>query len=222
MGNLDLFPRKDADFLQWVVNFLAALVKILARTKFPDATYQQMLTLKNTFSAKLLIADAPETRTKPAVRDKNDARKVLETSLRQNIGEYLTRNHLVTDVDRENLGLPVYKTTRTPAPVADKAPDFEPDTSVIGRLTMHFFEKGGKHRKGKPAGQHCAEIIWLISDTTPTRWDQLTHSAVDTNSPFTLVFENDQRGKTVYFALRWENTRGKKGPRSKIAGAVIP
>jgi hypothetical protein len=222
MMHSDLFPRKDADLLQWAVSFLAALVKIYERTGFPKTVYDQLVTLKNTFSAKLQIADAPETRTAPTIRDKNDARKALETSLRQNIGEYLTRNHLVTDVDRANLGLPIHNTTRTPAPVADKAPDFDVDTSVIGRLTMHFFVTGGSHRKGKPAGQHCAEIIWLISDTPPTRWEQLIHSAVDTNSPLTLVFENDQRGKTVYFALRWENTRGEKGPWSEIANAIIP
>jgi hypothetical protein len=31
-----------------------------------------------------------------------------------------------------------------------------------------------------------------------------------------------QRGKTVYFALRWENTRGEKGPWSEIMSAIIP
>jgi hypothetical protein len=66
------------------------------------------------------------------------------------------------------------------------------------------------------------EIGWTQSDTPITRWDELTHSNVDTNSPFTLSFENDQRGKTVYFALRWENTRGEKGPWSGIASAIIP
>jgi hypothetical protein len=222
MSNSDFFPRKDADFLQWVVNFLAVLVKIYERTGFPKTVYDQLVTLNGTFIAKLLIADAPETRTAPSIRDKNDTRNALTAMLRQTIGEYLTHNHLVTDVDRASLGLPIHNTTRTPAPVADNAPDFEVDTSVIGRLTVRFFEKGGSHRKGKPDGQHCVEIIWCISDTPLTRWNQLIHSAVDTNSPLTLAFENDQRGKTVYFALCWENTRGENGPLSEIASAIIP
>ncbi|MDR2362267.1 MAG: hypothetical protein LBD91_06005 [Prevotellaceae bacterium] len=29
-------------------------------------------------------------------------------------------------------------------------------------------------------------------------------------------------GKTVYFALRWENTRGEKGPWSDIMSATVP
>jgi hypothetical protein len=96
------------------------------------------------------------------------------------------------------------------------------DTSILAHLIIHFFKKGGSHRKGKPAGQHGAEVGWLLSDTPPLRWDELTHSAIDTNSPFTLSFENDQRGKTVYFAIRLENTRGEKGPWSEIMNAIIP
>jgi hypothetical protein len=218
----DFLPRKDADFLQWVVNFSTALAKIAARVGFPDQAYQQLSTLKNTFSSKLQIAEAPETRTKPAIKDKDIAREDLEKNLRQAIGEYLTRNHLLTGVDRANLGLPIYKTGRTPSPRATDAPDVEVDTSTIGRLTVHFFKKGGSHRKGKPAGQHCAELVYIISDTPPTRWDELIHSVIDTNSPLELTFENDRRGKTVYFALRWENTRGEKGPWSEIMSAIIP
>jgi hypothetical protein len=134
----------------------------------------------------------------------------------------LTWNHEVTDTDRDGLGIPIHKTTRTPAPVATEAPESDIDTSVIRRLIIHFFEKGNRHKKAKPAGQHCVEIAWTLSDTPVTRWDELIHSNVDTNSPFTLVFENDQRGKTVYFAIRWENTRGGKGPWSEITSAIIP
>lgn len=43
------------------------------------------------------------------------------------------------------------------------------------------------------------------------------------NSPaHTLTFDENQRGKTVYFALRWENTRGEKGPWSQIVSSIIP
>jgi hypothetical protein len=50
----------------------------------------------------------------------------------------------------------------------------------------------------------------------------LTHSAFDTRSPLKLQFENDLRGKTLYFAMRWENTRGEKGPWSPIMSVIIP
>ncbi|AHF94767.1 hypothetical protein OPIT5_26275 [Opitutaceae bacterium TAV5] len=55
-----------------------------------------------------------------------------------------------------------------------------------------------------------------------TLLNDLTRSGFDTRSPFTLNFDENQRGKTVYFALRWENTRGDKGPWSPITHAVVP
>jgi hypothetical protein len=38
----------------------------------------------------------------------------------------------------------------------------------------------------------------------------------------TLAFEGHDRGKTLYYALRWENTRGEKGPFSPIAAVIVP
>jgi hypothetical protein len=74
----------------------------------------------------------------------------------------------------------------------------------------------------KPKGVHGVEIAWEILDTPPVNWEQLTHSAFDTRTPAQLVFHGEQRGRTLYFALRWENTRGEKGPWSEIYGTIIP
>ena len=218
----DYLPVKDRGLLTWIISFLKYLFAALARFAFPQTVYDELATLRDDFAQKLETAEEPATRTKLTVQAKNTARKALEKTIRQAVKEYLAHNHAVTDEDRDGLGLPIYKTTRTPSPKADKSPDVDTDTSVPGRVTIHFFDKDSGHRKGKPAGQHGCEIAWIISDTPPTRWDELLHSNIDTNSPFTLQFENDQRGKNLYFALRWENTRGEKGPWTEIQNAIIP
>jgi hypothetical protein len=56
----------------------------------------------------------------------------------------------------------------------------------------------------------------------PVQVKDLLHSAFATRSPLELVFEEDERGKKVYFAVRWENGAGKKGKWSDIYSAVIP
>jgi hypothetical protein len=83
----------------------------------------------------------------------------------------------------------------TPAPVAAEATDVDVNTSVIGRLSIHFFERGGSHKSGKPADQHGVEIRWRLSDTPPAHWDDLTHSDINTSSPYMLSFEYDMRRK---------------------------
>ena len=222
MSNSDFLPAKDQAFLVWALNFTTALVSMLVRLGFPEAVFQELMTLRNTFSEKLTTAEAPATRTKAAVQAKNNARKAFEKRLRQVIKEYLTYNHALTDEDRDDLGLPVYKTTRTKAPVATTYPDFDIDSGTIRRLIIHFFDQGSMKSKAKPAGQHGSEIRWAILDTPPVDVADLIHSSFDTRTPFTLEFEGHERGKTVYFCLCWENTRGEKGPWSEIQSAIIP
>jgi hypothetical protein len=224
MSNSDYLPRKDKDLLAWVTNFLAILASILPRIEFPAEVHARLTTLLNTFRTKLGIAEAPATRTKAAVKDKNLARDALEKETRQAIKEHLNFNHLVTEVDRENLGLPIYKTTRDPSPVATTYPAGRADTSMLRRITIHFADQsdGEETARAKPVGQHGAEIRWAISDTPIVDVEDLTHSSFDTRTPFTLEFKGHERGKTIYFCLCWENTRGEKGPWSPIESAIIP
>jgi hypothetical protein len=117
--------------------------------------------------------------------------------------------------------LTIHKTSRTPAPVADRYPGVEIDSGTIRRLIIHFFVLGNRS-KAKPAGQHGVEIRWAILDAAPDSISKLVNSSFDTHTPFTLEFDENQRGKTVWFCLCWENTRGEKGPWSEIVSAVIP
>ncbi|MDR1484044.1 MAG: hypothetical protein LBT09_04385 [Planctomycetaceae bacterium] len=218
----DFIPTKDDEFRIWTNNFMSYLMQIQGQIQFPPNTYQELSVLHTDFVNKLQIAEAESTRTKLTIEAKTEARELLESSLRAAIREYLTYNHLLTDVDRDGLGLPIHKTTHTPSPVATTYPDYEIDTSVIRRLTIHFKDQGSTKSKAKPPGQHGAEIRWAISDTPIVNVSDLKNSSFDTKTPFTLEFEGEDRGKTVYFCLCWENTRGEKGPWSEIISAIIP
>jgi hypothetical protein len=222
MKNSDYIPRKDADLLAWTVAFLAALSAILTRVGFPQTVYTVLTTLLTTFKEALAIATAPATRTKAAVAAKDDARKALVRALRSAIMQYLTYNPDVTNADHENLGLPIHKTEHTPAPVATTYPDYDINSGTIRRLTIHFYDQGSSGSKAKPDGQHGAEIRWAILETPPASINDLIRSSFDTRTPFTLEFDENQRGQTVYFCLCWENTRGEKGPWSEIMSAIVP
>jgi hypothetical protein len=215
-------PRKDSEFLLWTNNFMQYLSTSYSRFSFPPQDYSDLTMQHSDFSGKYAIAMAPETRTKATIQAKTDAREIFEQSIQQKVKEYLTYNHLVTDEDRDNLGLPIHKTTHTPSPIATTYPDYDVDSSTIRRLTIHFFDQGQKKSKAKPLGQHGAEIRWGILDAPPTDVDELVHSAFDTRTPLVLEFSEAVRGKRVYFCLRWENTRGEKGPWSEILSAIIP
>jgi hypothetical protein len=222
MKHNDFIPTNDRAFLQWSINFMKQLDSMLSRIGFPTDEYQLLSSQRDDFAAKLTLAEEPATRTKVAVSNKDAARKLHEKTIRQDVKEFLNFNRALTDGDREALGLPIYKTTRTRAPIAKRHPDFDVDSSEIRRLTIHFFDQENKHTRAKPEGQHGAEIRWGVCDTPPQSVDELIHSTFDTHTPFTIDFDEKQRGQKIYFILRWENTRGEKGPWSEIASAVIP
>jgi hypothetical protein len=154
MHNPDYLPSRDIIFKLWIINFLGNLFPSLARYGFPVATFDSLQELSNKFIERLELSDTPTTRTKGAVLAKNDARKELTKAVRQAVRQWLANNPAVTNADRENLGLPVYKIGRKPTPVAATYPHFEVDSGMIRRLIIHFCDQNRGRSKAKPAGQH--------------------------------------------------------------------
>jgi hypothetical protein len=164
----------------------------------------------------------PAERTPVKTTKLTEAEDAFKPEFRKLYTGFLKDSPLVTDDDLVAMGLPARSSGRHPAPVATTYPDFDIDSGTIRRLIIHFSDQGSKKSKAKPAGQHGAEIRWAILDTPPMDMAELAHSEFDTRTPFTLEFHGHERGKTVYFCLCWENTRGEKGPWSDIQSAIIP
>jgi hypothetical protein len=134
----------------------------------------------------------------------------------------LKDNPLVSGTDLSNMGLPPRHTGGSPRhPAPDTEVAVVASTPGHGRITLDYYNEGSES-KAKPFGVHGAELVYKISDTQVTDHDELIHSLFDTDSPFHLTFPDSQRGKTLYYSLRWEGTAGLKGPWNSIKEIVIP
>jgi hypothetical protein len=162
----------------------------------------------------------PAQRTSLITFTKTEKRKVYEKLLRTLV-QNLESNPLVTDDDRRAMSIVIRDTTRTPTKSPKSYPEFIINSATIRCLLILFWDFGSKS-KAKPHGVHGAEIRWAILDHAPLSVEELVHSGFDTRSPFELMFEENERGKMVYFCLRWESTRGDKGPWSEIVMAIVP
>jgi hypothetical protein len=221
MTRKDSIPEADKSFNDWQNTWFNGTRTNATNWHIDQMEVESIQPLQTQWVEKYALTLDPATHTTPAVNAKNNARKVYEGAIRKFINEFETYNRYITDDQRLAIGLPVHKTTHTPVPVPSTIPEFTVDTSVIRDLTIHFQDKDSKS-KAKPFGVHGAEILWAILPAAPTRIAELLRSGFDTNSPFTLKFDEEDRGKTVYFALRWENTRGEKGELSAINSAIVP
>jgi hypothetical protein len=80
---------------------------------------------------------------------------------------------------------------------------------------------------------HCVRIYYrVLGDVTatdkfrlsapPGSGDDLPHSVFTRKHKYQFDFPEEDRGKTVYFCLRYENSKGDSGPWGPILQAIIP
>ncbi|MDR0384976.1 MAG: hypothetical protein LBH60_02740 [Prevotellaceae bacterium] len=164
----------------------------------------------------------PAERTTTKIAVLGDAEKLFSVSYRALYGGYLSKNPLVTDADLVEMGLPRRasggKTPPTPPTAVVEA---ETDTSIPATVIINYRQKG-KKGIAKPKGVHGVEILSDVFDAPVTDWALLTTSSFDTRTPAKFTFLSGQRGKTLCFALRYENNVGDKGPLSDIYTVIIP
>jgi hypothetical protein len=152
---------------------------------------------------------------------KNEAKEDYIQAVRDFVKGYLY-NPAVSDLDRLSMEVPSeHHAPASPVPDPTTVPEAEVELSLIRWLIIHYRDKGSKS-KAKPHGIHGAEIRWGVSDRPLKDPNEMPHSDFDTASPFKLEFTEQDRGKMVYFGLRWENTRGRKGPWSEVYSAIVP
>jgi hypothetical protein len=167
----------------------------------------------------------PAERTKSMTFAKNSARKIYEAMLRQ-LCTLLVGNPNVTDADLEMMGIVGRRQGKhyPHVPVPSDVPDFRVEQAPGHRLILYFHthEQQKESSAAKPYGVHGAEIAYAILETHPTSYNDLTKSSFDTASPYVFTFDLSDAGKTIYVAVRWENSRGEKGPWSDIQAAIIP
>jgi hypothetical protein len=106
--------------------------------------------------------------------------------------------------------------------VPSTVPELNPRPGNVREIILDYQDVGADSN-GKPEDVHGIEIRWAILDHVPSGVEELIHSSFATRHPFRISFREGDRGKTVYFAARWEIQRGgEKGKFGPIVSAVIP
>ncbi|MDR1371734.1 MAG: hypothetical protein LBJ17_01210 [Dysgonamonadaceae bacterium] len=224
MRNNDYIPVEESKFYAWEVNFVNIAKISYEVWGIPEYKWEELLSEQEEYHDKYALSNDPQTRTSAIVFAKNTARKTFTSVLRKVIKGYITYNLNVTDNNRKTLGLPIHKTTRTPSPKPTEKADFDIKQETGSRLNVHFRYRYSDQEQiaARPPFIHGIEITWAILKTHPESYNDLIHSVFDTRSPYTFQFDIKDAGKKFFCALRWENTRGEKGPWSEIKSAIIP
>jgi hypothetical protein len=218
-GYHDYIPRKDAEFDAWFANSIGYLDAEGDAMGVPFAERKVLRQLYERWHEVYEAVLGPHTSVQTEA--KVGARRRAERAIRVFKRRYVDAPE-TTDVNRTGLGFPVRDGTLTRGRKPQTWPEAVIDTSMIRQLSIRFKDWGSNCR-AKPYGVHGAEIRWNMQDAPPRHIEsELIHADFDTASPFTLVFDESDRGKRIYFALRWQNKTNLRGDWSEIYSAVIP
>jgi hypothetical protein len=130
-------------------------------------------------------------------------------------------NSQVSDADRRTMGLPVYDRTPTHARVPATRTEMDIVFSQILKHILHVRDSESKSA-GKPPHVIGFELWRRVGGDTEPTFDEMQLVELATRSPHTLEYPSADRGKLVWYASRWVNTRGEKGPWSEIVSAIVP
>jgi hypothetical protein len=215
----DYVPRNPAQFYQFMNTLLNYVQRMAADwTTIPAARIDELIAVFNVFGAAF---EAVQETPTPANRQRmREAQAETTAVLRAFVNQFL-RFPPVTNADRIEMGVPNHDTIRTDHKVVTENVDFVIHLTSIRELNIDFWIQGAAH-KAKPEGYDGAVIIWGIQDAPPEKPEELEHHTMASRTPFTLHFEETERGKTVYVALCWQNERGITGALSEYKSAVVP
>jgi hypothetical protein len=197
-------------------------VQMHLQNNTPDGEWYDTVLLPaiNTYFDKYDLWVNPEERTKA----KNIAFFAAETNLKPLYRKWYRILKESPYVDNENLVRMNFPERPSGIRHRNTPPSDIPNARVthaaqaVLRFDFYNTETG---RRAKPYGVRGVEVVYALLDAPPTSIDELAHSRVSTRSPYILTFDFSLIGQSVYFAMRYENTIGEKGPWSPIYTVAI-
>ena len=175
-----------------------------------EETYYDYMSYYETTKAPCTSAD---------IKERNRRQKESEKVLREFVKNHL-HQHPVTDKDRDEMGIPNPKITRTPHTEVKALVKFNLIIKGTNNVIVDFKDADSAN-KAKPTG--CNGLIkYVIKDTAPQSHDEFAHSTLATRTPHTLEFPNEFSGKRVWVIMCWQNARGILGRWTEMQTAIIP
>jgi len=217
----DYVPQNDAKMNLWQKNLIEIVESKVTEWGILAGDFSLVKAKQMVWEAAFDKASNKQNRTSADVLAKDEAYDDYVAVIRPFVAQWLANNSKVSDSDRARMGLTVKTGTRTPTPVPTTSPIGRIDFSVRLQHSIQFYDETSAHSNAKPAGVHGCEVYMKIDGDAPKDASELTYVGTCTASPYQVKFDGSKAGKTVYYWLRWVNTRGESGPWSITLSAMV-
>jgi hypothetical protein len=234
--NANWFSGRRENLLSMVKNWRAILAQLASTWNIPKEDVTELSSLIDAAEAALTAAMSAE-RTAVITAQCKAAFDALIEKMRFIKSHYFLTPPL-TDADYISLGLKPKDTTHTPVP----PPSGQAEADVT-RPGVHLLELHLRPVSGTPADAARADYGFRIYYgimpqggaavdvatgprrelvKAPVSGEELPHSKFTKRRKERFDFEQGDSGKTVYFCIRYENSKGEPGPWGPIFSSFIP
>jgi len=222
----DYIPHNNSEFNSWF-NTLTLYVSDRCGGSKPDWDHipkRELDELKAAFddwSANYSPTLKPHTSDVTRMRDL--ARGRAEKIIRPFVQRHLYCDPPVSSGDRVNVKLRDRDRIRTDRSTVGEEVQWHFDIRGIRQVHTHFRVLGASG-KAKPEGYDVV-VAYEVRDASappPERPEDLSRRVNASRTPFTLEFDETERGKKVYAAMAWQNDRKILGSWSAIQWTFIP
>lgn len=219
---LDYIPSPDAEFDAWQSNFTA---KVEAGTPFWGITggdWGVLIGYRNTWASTWAVAKIKSNRTSGQVTAKNDARKIYEKTIRAFVKRWLASNTLVTNDQRQQMGLTVPDLEPSPRPAIDTEPIIQMKGIGGGKIRIALYVEHKSKRASLHPDANGAEMGYTIG-SVPDNFDTVQKTITFSKAIYTLSLTGADVGKKLYAFFRWKNSTddAKSGPWCEMQQVVI-
>lgn len=209
----DYIPRADDAFRTFAENFAANISAFPAAYMLTSSQAASIQGVVDVFVAKLALAQNELMRTRTTIADKDDARSIAETLIRQYaIG--IKHNAGIPDGDKLAIGV----RPLNPGRRRRGEPGSQPLLSVLGCVpgvqTLRFSDSSTPDSRAKPVGVTELQLFRGVGETRALPVAECHFYRKITRNPVQVPFTQDDDGKLATYYARWATKTGDVGPWS--------
>ena len=209
----DYIPAEDAGFRTWAENFASNLSTNPALYMLTAAQAASVQGVVDDFVAALAVATNENTRTKPTIIAKDNARSVAESLCRQ-YAILIKDNTGIDDADKVAIGVRPNNPDREPIECPQTAPLLNILGNTPGSQTLRYADTTTPDSKAKPFGATELQLFRAIGTEEPAPLSAAQFYAKVTRNPVAVEFSEADDGKIATYYARWASARGEVGPWS--------
>jgi hypothetical protein len=225
MARTDYVPASYEKFTIWLDNLVAAVIMHTTGsnsdwTHIKAADVDELVDNQSKWNeVQALVVSDPTSNNR---KERKRVRKVVEKYARGFVKEYM-HSKIITDAQRDEIGVPNPKPTRAKVPKPTTSPAFYRITPKSSqRILFHFRDEIMDAGRAIPLGYGGAILNYTYGPAKVTDRSLIKNRLLMTSSPFLLDLL-PQEAETMWLScfVQWQTESGEEGPPSEVYHVVV-